>query len=111
MVGPDRAITNDDSAYASLGDYRSPLAADKENYDYYFPFLDLFSQKKLNPPTWKLTENPNTFSLSAQLPFNTNKYSLFSSADTSLPVSYTHLDVYKRQTLRPVTERSVISGS
>ena len=84
VVGPDRAITNDDSAYASLGDYRSPLAADKENYDYYFPFLDLFSQKKLNPPTWKLTENPNTFSLSAQLPFNTNKYSLFSSADTSL---------------------------
>ncbi len=84
VVGPDRAITNDDSAYASLGDYRSPLLADKENYDFYFPFLDLFSQKKIYPPTWKLTENPNTFSLTTQLPFNTNKYSLFSSADTSL---------------------------
>lgn len=84
VVGPDRAITNDDSVYASLGDYRSPLLADKENYDYYFPFLDLFSQKKLNPPTWKLTENPTTFSLSVQLPFETDKYSLFSGADTSL---------------------------
>ncbi len=84
VIGPDRAITNDDSAYASLGDYRSPLSANKENYDYYYPFLDLFSQKNINPPTWKLTENPNTFSLSTQLPFNTDKYSLFSTTDTSL---------------------------
>ena len=84
VVGPNRAITNDDAAYASLGDYRSPLSANKENYDYYYPFLDLFSQKNINPQTWKLTENPNTFSLSTQLPFNTDKYSLFSTADTSL---------------------------
>lgn len=84
VVGPDRAITNDDSMYATLGDYRSPLASNNEKYDYFFPFLDLFSQKKLTPSTWKLTENSNTFSLSTQLPFNTDKYSLFSTADTSL---------------------------
>ncbi len=84
VVGSQSVITNDDTAYAIVGHYRSPLPLEKERFDYYFPFIDVFSQKKLTPPTWKLTENANTFSLTTQLPFTDENYSLFSNADTSL---------------------------
>lgn len=72
-IGPQVKFTNQDSAYTDFGDYQTNKA---ENYQAFYPFLDLFTQTKRFPHEWKLLELASDWNISRPLSLNLKDFDL-----------------------------------
>lgn len=94
-IGPEIDLTNVDNAYNQYGDYQTKP---DENYEMYYPFLDLTTQTKTAKANWDMKESGNEWVFSAKLPGNidipektgTSQISLYHNDDAvNFTVPYT----------------------
>jgi len=91
-IGPAIKITNDDNAFRNHGDY---ITNAEEEYQAYYPFLDLTTQTTARDKQWNLDEGYFNWYLSKKVPINLNQYEAVNKSG-SIEVS-----LYKNK--RPMT--------
>ena len=72
-VGPLVKTTNQDTAYESIGDYKT---TDKSDPDIYFPFLDFYSQTRDDSRKWTVEDKGTYFDLKTKLDIDPELYDL-----------------------------------
>lgn len=77
-IGPQVKFTNQDSAYADFGDYQTNK---EENYQAFYPFLDLFTQTKRFPHEWILQELVSDWNINRPLSLNLKDFELIFASE------------------------------
>jgi len=72
-VGPEIHITSSDNAFKNHGNY---ITANNDEYDVYYPFLDLSTQASTKKNRWTITEYKEAFVISVDIPLSSSPKSM-----------------------------------